>query len=330
MKHSITITGFSYRLRPAEIEDSAFIVEIRTKDAGRSRYIHAISQDVSVQEAWMRKYFDREGDYYFVIENALTGKREGLIGIYDLDSNRKTAEWGRWIVLSDSLCATESVYLMCKVAFEILKLESVYSRTIKENQAVVSFHDSFGAVNKGVLIDAFEIDGKKYDAIEHFIDIGTWNTSIVPRAQKISRMIYEKMLRLEISKMDFHHIGVATRSVEEERKSWEMLGYVPEGEYFSDELQGIGGLFITAKNQPRLELLENLPSSRTLDLWLERGVKFYHFAYLVDNIDSAITLYTKTFRGRIISPKKPAVAFGSRYICFIMFANGLIIELIER
>lgn len=330
MKHSISISGFSYLLRPAQIEDSSFIVETRTKDADRNKYIHAISQDVSFQEAWMKKYYERAGDYYFIVENLLTGRPEGLIGIYDVDQDRKTAEWGRWVVLPESLCATESVYLMYRVAFEILGLESVYSRTIKENQAVVSFHDSLGAMNKGVLADAFEIEGKTYDAVEHLTDRELWNKSILPKAEKIAKMVYEKMFRREISKMDFHHIGVATREVESEKKIWDALGYISEGDYFSDELQGIRGLFMVAKNQPRIELLENLPSSKTLDLWLDKGVKFYHFAYLVDDIDSMIVLYTRKFRGKLISPKKPSVAFGLKNICFIMFANGLIIELIER
>jgi len=89
-------------------------------------------------------------------------------------------------------------------------------------------------------------------------------------------------------------------------------------------------VFIVAKNQPRLELLENLPESRTMESWLKKGIKFYHYAYLVDDIDESIVLYTNRFRGKLISPKKPSVAFGLRNICFIMFANGFVIELIEK
>ncbi len=330
MKHSISISGFSYSLRPAEAEDARFIVELRTGHVDRSRYIHAVSSDISVQESWMRDYYERTGDYYFIVENILTGKPEGLIGIYDLDYDRKTAEWGRWIVMPESVCAIESVYLMYRVAFEVLGLESVYSRTVRENTAVVSFHDSLGAINKGIVVDAFELNGKKCDAVEHYVDEEIWKNIVLPKSEKIAKMIYEKMLKQEIAKMDFHHIGVATREIETEKKFFEMLGYVVEGEYFVDELQGIRGVFMTTKNQPRLELLENLPASKTLDLWLGKGIKFYHFAYFVDDIDSKIHLYTKKFSGKLISPKKPSVAFGLKNICFIMFANGLIIELIER
>ncbi len=331
MKHAISISGYSYLLRPAEIEDAGFIVDVRAGHSERNRYIHAVSRDVSLQEDWMKKYYERDNDYYFVIENMLTGKPEGLVGIYDIDQQKKIAEWGRWIILPESLAAVESAYLMYRVAFEILGLESVYSRTVKDNVAVVSFHDSFGALNKGILPGEFEIEGVKYDAVEHFVDREIWSSgSMAKKAEMIVKMMHDRFLKQEISKMEFHHIGIATRSIDTEQKIWEMVGYVLEKSFFEDSLQGVKGIFLVSKNQPRLELLENLPSSHTLDVWLEKGVKFYHFAYLVDDIDVAIHLYTRKFRGRIVSPKRPSVAFNSREICFIMFSNGLIIELIER
>lgn len=330
MKHSIRIEGFSYKLRPVVIADAGFIVQVRTGYGERSRYIHAISQDIPSQESWIRTYYGREGDYYFVIENRLTGKSEGLIGIYNLDVKERIVEWGRWIVVPGSLCAIESVYLLYRVIFEILDLRGAYSRTLKENEPVVSFHDSLGALNQGVLVNAFEIDGTKRDAVKHFVDREAWEGRIHEKAERTSQLIFEKMLRKEISKMEFHHIGVATRGVEKEMDYWKILGYSPEGDFFSDKLQGIRGVFIVAKNQPRLELLENLPESRTMESWLKKGIKFYHYAYLVDDIDESIVLYTNRFRGKLISPKKPSVAFGLRNICFIMFANGFVIELIEK
>lgn len=36
---------------------------------------------------------------------------------------------------------------------------------------------------------------------------------------------------------------------------------------------------MTAKNQPRIELLENISGSHTLDAWLAKGIKFYHFVH---------------------------------------------------
>ncbi len=330
MKHNISKSGYSYSLRPAEIADSDFIVEIRTGDAYRNRHIHALSSEVSQQRDWMRKYYEREGDYYFVVENLFTGRREGLIGIYDVDRDRNIAEWGRWVLLPDSLAATESVDLACKIAFEKLGLDGLYSRTIKDNEPVVSFHDSLGAMNMGTLRDEFEIGGRKLDAVKHVIDRETWKGVVSIKSEKICRMIYDRMLGREIAKMTFHHIGIAAKDMVTETRVWETLGYRAEGAAFEDAQQGIRGMFVVAHNQPRLEIMENLPNATTLDAWLGKGVKFYHFAYLVDNIDDAIVLFTKKCGGKLISPKKKSVAFDRENICFIIFFNGLVIELIEK
>ena len=58
-----------------------------------------------------------------------------------------------------------------------------------------------------------------------------------------------------IKNLRLHHIGVACKSIEKELKTFELLGYKPVSEIFSDEIQKIKGLFISAPNQPELELL---------------------------------------------------------------------------
>ena len=87
MKHNITVEGFGYRLRPVEIEDAEFIIAVRLEDAKRNRYIHTISEDVNIQKEWIENYLKRENDYYFVIENKITDKPEGLISIYEIKQN---------------------------------------------------------------------------------------------------------------------------------------------------------------------------------------------------------------------------------------------------
>jgi methylmalonyl-CoA/ethylmalonyl-CoA epimerase len=83
---------------------------------------------------------------------------------------------------------------------------------------------------------------------------------------------------------DFHHIGYASRSLERELAQFAMLGYTLEGESFVDPEQGIAGCFMTGPG-PRIELLENLPGSDTLTPWLNTGIKMYHFAYWVDDME---------------------------------------------
>ena len=126
----------------------------------------------------------------------------------------------------------------------------------------------------------------------------------------------------------FHHIGCATKSIEKEFIIFSSLGYVSEGDDFLDEVQGNRGRFLVGAG-PRLELLENLPKSQTLNSWLNSGIKFYHFAYFVPSIDAAL-VWARSQRAYITVMPVPAVAFGGKLICFVMFRNGLFLELIEQ
>lgn len=130
------------------------------------------------------------------------------------------------------------------------------------------------------------------------------------------------------STFEFHHIGYATASIVDEQAFFERLGYRTEGEAFADPVQGVAGRFLTGAG-PRIELLENLPGSRTLTPWLDAGVRMYHFGYWVDDIDAALQ-WARSCRGKISVQPVPAVAFGGRRISFVMFRTRMMLEFIER
>lgn len=326
MKHNIVMEGFAYRIRPIKLSDASFIVETRLEDKERNRFIHTISSDVTVQEQWLEKYFERNDDYYFVIENRLTAEREGLIGFYDVKNGK--AEWGRWVLKKDSLAAVESVYLLYRAAFEKVGLEELYCRTLELNEAVVSFHASIGEKTRHIIPNCFQIEGKYYGAVEHYSNKEHFYDEIMPGLEKKSVLIFRRNMKMLIGNFEFHHIGVAAKDIMKEYSAFSLLGYSRESQVFEDENQGIKGLFITAKNQPRLELLCNLEGSTTLDAILNNKTKLYHFGYLVSNIDKAMEVLQNA-RARIVSPMKKSTYFGKR-ICFLLLPNMFMVELIEQ
>lgn len=172
MRHNISVEGFAFRLRPICDTDAPFVVELRSNPQ-LNRYIHSNSSKIEDQLRWFSDYYEREGDFYFVVES-LDGTPEGLISIYELDKSALCAEWGRWVMKPESLAAVESVFLMYRAAFERLGLKMVYSRTVADNSRVVSFHDSCDIPDRRVLSEHFELDGKKFDAIEHRVRRETW------------------------------------------------------------------------------------------------------------------------------------------------------------
>ena len=128
--------------------------------------------------------------------------------------------------------------------------------------------------------------------------------------------------------LDFHHIGYASKSIETELKIFELIGFSIEGDFFEDKLQGIRGCFIKG-NGPRIELLENLPNSNQLSGLISKGINMYHFGYKVNCIEESIKkLLTK--RSKLIVNPTPSVAFNGKNIAFLLFKNGLIIEVIQK
>ncbi|MBC8095256.1 MAG: GNAT family N-acetyltransferase [Akkermansiaceae bacterium] len=191
MKHDLQLKGHAFGLRPVTLEDAGLVVELRTSTE-RSQFLNPISSSVEVQREWLQRYFDRPGDYYFVINRERDNFPEGLIGLYDLDSAGQRAEWGRWIVRPGSLAAVESAFLIYQAGFERLGLAEIYCRTLAANAAVVSFHDSCGLSRRGVIKEAFEINGSKHDAVEHFLTRDAWpsvKSGLESKASFIARRV---------------------------------------------------------------------------------------------------------------------------------------------
>ena len=126
----------------------------------------------------------------------------------------------------------------------------------------------------------------------------------------------------------FHHIGYACKSIEKNLEFFKFLGFSRDGDFFEDPLQGIRGCFIKG-NGPRIELLENLPGSNQLSGLIKKGINMYHLAYEVELIEDSIQMLLSR-RAQILVNPIPSVAFDGRYISFLLFKNGLIIEVIQK
>lgn len=191
MRHDLTIAGPAFRLRPVTDVDAPFVLELRG-NSKLNRYLHPITQCLNDQLDWLTRYYDRLHDYYFIVERQDSGGAEGLISIYDIDSQAACGEWGRWILKPRSLAAAESALLIYRCAFEKLALERVVCRTVADNAPVVSFHDSCGITTKRLLPGYFDLNGIRVDAIEHQVSTRTWN-EISPKlelmAQRTARIL---------------------------------------------------------------------------------------------------------------------------------------------
>jgi RimJ/RimL family protein N-acetyltransferase len=191
VKHDLHLRGFAFGLRPITLEDAEFILELRA-DRQRSRFLHPIALSVEAQRAYLEEYFKREDDYYFVVERQRENSREGLAAIYNVDAQKRSAEWGRWILRPGSLASAESALRIYEAAFDYLHLEEVHCHTISENRAVVSFHDRCGLTRRATLPRYFTIDQMTYDAVEHVLTRQNW-PRVRQSMEPIAKMIGERL-----------------------------------------------------------------------------------------------------------------------------------------
>jgi RimJ/RimL family protein N-acetyltransferase len=153
VRHDYILEGAAFRLRPMLVSDAAFVVGLRT-DAKLGRFLNATSARIEDQIAWLDRYFERPGDFYFVVEDKKTREPHGAVALYD-EVTGAEAEWGRWILRPGSLAAPESALLIYRFAFGERGLQRAYCRTVGANETVISFHESAGLRLVGRIEDHF-------------------------------------------------------------------------------------------------------------------------------------------------------------------------------
>lgn len=158
------------RLRPVRLDDAAFIVWLRNLDHAKGR-VGDSATDVASQQAWLKTYFDREGDYYFTIET-LGGIPAGAYGIYDVKGT--SAESGRWIIRQEVPAAVPSAIVGYDLAFGRLGLSELRARTVSTNQPVLSLNVKFGYRRTHVELAGQIIGGKAVDMVHFLLTGGDW------------------------------------------------------------------------------------------------------------------------------------------------------------
>lgn len=170
MQHTIHIEGFDVRLRPVTMEDASFIVWLRNLNHARGR-VGDSATDTNAQQAWLKEYFLREGDYYFIIETS-GGIPVGAYGIYDLRAD--SAESGRWIVRPEVPAAIPSAILAFEIAFEKLRLRELRVKTVSTNTNVLSLNRKLGFRQTKVEAGERIIGGKPVDLVHFLLEAKDW------------------------------------------------------------------------------------------------------------------------------------------------------------
>lgn len=137
------VRGRRIVLRNAKVEDSAYILGLRTDDK-LAQHLSRVDASLDQQEAYMRRYENGDGQAYFVICD-LDGKSWGTVRIYDQIDDSFC--WGSWIVQTGApaAAAIETVLLVYFYAFDVLQFSNSHFDVRQDNESVWRFHERFGA-----------------------------------------------------------------------------------------------------------------------------------------------------------------------------------------
>ena len=139
-------------------------------DAKKSAYLSKTSNDLILQEAWLKKYSDDSAQVYFIILNQ-SNELVGLVRLYD--NINDSFCWGSWILKNGvpSNYAIESALLVYHFALTMGFKKAHFDVRI-ENQSVWKFHERFGATRTGetrvdylynISFDAIKNSLRRYD-----------------------------------------------------------------------------------------------------------------------------------------------------------------------
>lgn len=147
MLHDYKIEGDRLNLVSLQEQDIELIRNWRNKDEIRKWFMNDSIISKEAQKNWFAFYSSKEKDYVFLLEEK-TGKKIGMLAIYNFSNNGKMVEFGRFLIGEEFArgkhYGKEAVTLACKLAFEEFGVECVCLEVFEDNNAALRTYLSSG------------------------------------------------------------------------------------------------------------------------------------------------------------------------------------------
>lgn len=128
------IKGRWINLREISEMDTDAIISLRSNE-GRA-FLSDTTRESHL--SWLRsRYQPADNDYYFVIEDRETSAVIGSTALYAIDWEKRTGEWGRWVVKDGPYrrhAPLESAFLLHRFGFEQLGLSEIFAHFRESNK----------------------------------------------------------------------------------------------------------------------------------------------------------------------------------------------------
>lgn len=138
MKHNYIINTNRLKLRQIEYDDLEQVMVWRNQDETRKWFLNNSIITWEQQLEWYKKYLDNDKDIMFIVEEIVnTNSPIGTIALYNIDSDKHTAEFGRLIIgnleARDRGFGLECTNAICDFGFHQLGLKKIHSDLFEDN-----------------------------------------------------------------------------------------------------------------------------------------------------------------------------------------------------
>ena len=140
MIYNEPIKGKYVLIRSAEILDARFTLDIR-QDKEKTKYLHAVENNIDKQIDWLERQREAKGDYFFIVEN-FSGKELGTVGVYDIKGN--IGHLGRLLMIGNPFQTFEAILLSMNFAYDVLGLEELYGDVLVGNSPSMNISEAVG------------------------------------------------------------------------------------------------------------------------------------------------------------------------------------------
>ena len=168
-----TLKSNLVRLRQLRHKDIQTMAPLVTKHV--VRYLVHVPFPYEIEDARRfvnksRRNFRLKKERTFAIELVGNGSLVGVISLQKIDRNNKNAQISYWIGKNywNLGIATESINLLIRYAFWVLRLHKVYANVLATNRASIRVLEKNGLKKEGVLKHSVYKDDKFHDVVLYY------------------------------------------------------------------------------------------------------------------------------------------------------------------
>lgn len=128
-----------------------------------------------------------------------------------------------------------------------------------------------------------------------------------------------------------HHVGYVVADIAASIENFaRSVGATWDGAISEDPNQRVKVAFLTGRVQDaQIELVEPVGAGSPVREFLQKGGGLHHVCYEVGDLEAELSSFRN--RGALIAKRpKPAIAFEGRRIAWVLTAEKLLVELLER